>query len=144
MSFRLLSLLSDIERALRANGPAPGGGTWDTLRLIDFRRGLARLTLAVRSPERVTTTTGAILLQGFTLADGALCVKANLSWQGTENSTVYAIYARPGTNWQAEAGQFAGKWLDGRPALTAAAPPAVLAAPPLVPASHGEAMAATG
>lgn len=114
MSSRLLSLLTDIERALLANAPAPEGGTWDTLRLVNFRQGLARLTLAVRSPSRVTSATGSILLQGFTLADGSVCLKANLSWQGTDRSAICAVYSKPGTNWRDEARQIADKWLGGR------------------------------
>lgn len=140
MSPRLLSLLTDIEQALRASHPAPDGGTWDTLRLINFRQGLARLTLAVRSPTRVTSTAGSILLQSFTLADGALCVKANFSWQGTENTAVFAVYAQPGTNWRAEAVQLAGQWLDGRLAWSETATPARMAPP----GNHAEAMVAVG
>lgn len=137
MSSRLLSLLTDIERALLANDPNPDGGSWDTLRLINFRQGLARLTLSVRSPSRVTSTAGSILLQSFTLADGTFCLKANLTWQGTENSTVYAVYSKPETNWRVEAGQIADKWLDGRLALSeAASGPA--------PSRHEDSLAATG
>jgi|CXWL01.1.fsa_nt_gi hypothetical protein len=114
MASRLLSLLTDIERTVRANEPAPDGGNWDTLRLINFRQGLARLTLSIRSPARVTTSAGSLLLQGFSLADGSLCVKASLSWQGTDNAATYAVYAKPETNWRLEAAQIAEKWLDGR------------------------------
>ncbi|MBI2815144.1 MAG: hypothetical protein HYX71_12765 [Opitutae bacterium] len=124
MSSRLLSLLSEIERALVANDPTPGGGTWDTLRLVNFRLGLARLTLSIRSPARVTSAAGSILVQGFNLADGSFCLKANLAWQGTENSTVHAVYSKPETNWRMEAGQIADKWLDGRTALSEAGPAA--------------------
>ena len=113
MSTRLLSLLSDIEHALRANDPSPDGGDWDTLRLVNFRQGLARLTLSVRAPSRVTSAAGSILLQGFCLADGSFCLKANLAWQGTDNSAIYAVYSKPGTNWRLEAGQIADKWLEG-------------------------------
>lgn len=136
MSNRLLSLLTEIERALIANDSSPEGGTWDTLRLINFRQGLARLTLSVRSAAGVTATRGTILLQGFTLADGALCLKANLSWTGTDNTSVYAIYAKPDLNWRGEAAQIAVKWLDGQLALTEAQ----------AAAGHGEnsELAATG
>ena len=63
---------------------------------------------------------GAILLQNFTLADGSQCLKANLSWQGTENTAVYAIYAKPGLNWTLEASQIAIKWIDGQMAVASA------------------------
>jgi hypothetical protein len=60
------------------------------------------------------------LLQGFALADGSLCMKANLTWQGTENSAMYAIYAKPKIDWRLEASQIADKWLDGLLAVTEA------------------------
>ncbi len=118
MSNRLLSLLSEIERALIANDP--DGCSWDTMRLINYQQGLARMTLAVKSPAQDPAPRGAILLQNFTLADGSQCLKANLSWQGTENTSVYAIYAKPAINWTLEASQIALKWLDGQPAAVAA------------------------
>ena len=121
MSNRLLSLLTEIERSLIANDSSPDGGTWETLRLINFPQGLARLTLAVRSADGSTATRGTILLQGFTLADGSLCLKANLAWTGTENTSVYAIYSKPEINWRGEAAQIAVKWLDGQLALAEAA-----------------------
>lgn len=118
MSSRLLSLLTDVERALCVNDPAPDDGAWDTRRLVNFHQGLARLTISNRSAERVTTARGAILLQSFALADGSCCVKATLSWQGSDNSSVYAVYAKPETSWPVEAGQIAIKWLDGRLAIS--------------------------
>jgi hypothetical protein len=142
MAPRLLSLLTDIERALLANAPAPDGGTWDTLRLVNFRQGLARLTLAIRSPSRVTSAAGSILIQGFSLADGSFCLKANLTWQGSENSTVYAVYSKPGTNWPLEAGQIADKWLDGRLVLSEAAQ--ADASVRMEPAAQGAPLAAAG
>lgn len=117
MSNRLLSLLTDIERALVANDPSPDGGSWDTMRLINYHQGLARLTLAVKSPEQITKSRGSVLLQDFSLADGSKCLKANLSWEGQETTLVYAIYSKPQINWTHEAGQIASKWLDGQPAV---------------------------
>ena len=113
MSNRLLTLLSDIERSIISNDPSPDGGTWDTLRLINFHQGLARLTLSVRSPAGLSSPRGIILLQHFTLADETQCVKANLSWQGAEKSSVYAIYSKPQMNWHSEAAQIGTQWLDG-------------------------------
>ncbi len=114
MSNRLLSLLTEIERALVASEPAPDGGTWDTLRLINFAQGLARLTISVKSAAHVTSAQGSILLQSFTLADGSECLKANLGWQGVEESATYAVYAQAHTDWPSEASQIAAKWLGGR------------------------------
>lgn len=113
MSNRILTLLTEIERALVANDPTPDGGMWDTLRLINFHQGLARLTLSVRSSAGVTSGRGIILLQHFNLADGTQCVKANLTWQGVEKPVVYSIYSKPLVNWHLEAGQIAVQWLDG-------------------------------
>jgi hypothetical protein len=113
MSNRLLTLLTEIERALIANDPSPDGGTWDTLRLINFHQGLARLTLSVRSQEGLTSSRGTVLLQDFSLADGTQCVKASLSWTGVEKSVVYSIYSKPQLDWHREAGQIAAQWLDG-------------------------------
>jgi len=121
MPNRLLSLLSEIERALLATDSSPGGGTWDTMRLINYHQGLARLTLAVKLSGQAPESRGSILLQNFTLADGTQCLKANLAWQGTENTSVYAIYAKPTVNWTLEASQIAEKWLDGQPAATTVA-----------------------
>jgi hypothetical protein len=120
MSNRLLTLLTEIERALVANDPSPDGGTWDTLRLINFHQGLARLTLSVRSPAGVTAGRGIILLQHFTLADETQCVKANLTWKGSEKSVVYSIYSKPLVNWHLEASQIATQWLDGQLAIVEA------------------------
>ena len=113
MSNRILSLLTEIENALKANDPSPDDGTWDTMRLINFHQGLARLTLAVRSISGVTAGRGAIVLQDFTLADGTQCVKANLTWREVEQPVVYSIYSKPQLNWKVEAGQIANQWLDG-------------------------------
>jgi hypothetical protein len=114
MSNRLLSLLTEIERALVASEPAPDGGKWDTLRLINFAQGLARLTIAVKSSARVTSARGSILLQAFTLADGSECLKTNLCWQGVDNTSTHAVYSQPQTDWSREAAQIAAKWREGQ------------------------------
>lgn len=113
MSNRLLSLLSEIEHAIKANDSNPDGGTWETLRIVNFHQGLARLNLAVRSGAGTAAKRGAILLQGFTLADGAEAVKSSLSWHGSENIESYSAYSKPEVNWHSQANQIATKWLDG-------------------------------
>ena len=113
MSNRLLTLLTDIERSIVANDPSPDGGNWDSMRLINFHQGLARLTLNVNPSTGSSSARGIILLQHFTLADDTQCVKANLSWHGVEKSTVYSIYSKPELDWHREAGQIAAQWLDG-------------------------------
>lgn len=114
MSTRLLSLLTEIENAIVANDASPENGTHETSRVINFKQGLARLALVVRSSAGATTARGAILLQNYSLADGSQCVKANLSWYGTESTAIYAIYGKAETNWKGEASQIAIKWLDGQ------------------------------
>ena len=120
MSNRLLTLLTHIERAVIANDPSPEGGNWDTLRLVNFHQGLARLTLSIRSTAGVTSSQGVVLLQNFTLADGTQCVKASLTWQGIEASSVYSIYSKPSLDWNREAGQIGAQWLDGHSAAVEA------------------------
>ncbi len=116
MSNRLLTLLTQIERAVIANDPSPEGGAWDTLRLVNFHQGLARLTLSIRSVTGATSIQGIVLLQNFTLADGTECVKANLNWQGIEKSALYSIYSKPLLDWNREAAQIGAQWLEGHSA----------------------------
>ncbi|MEY2882034.1 MAG: hypothetical protein RLZZ15_4414 [Verrucomicrobiota bacterium] len=108
---RLLSFLTAIEKALVAESPALDGGAWDSSRMISFHRGLARLTLAPRPGN--DGPQGGLLLQEFELADGSLCLKAGLSWQGSEASAVVAVYSTPQLNWKLEASRIAGAWLAG-------------------------------
>ena len=129
MSNRLLTLLTEIERAIIANDPTPDEGRWESSRLINFHQGLARLTLSVSAPAGVTTVRGIVLLQHFILADGTQCVKANLSWAGVEKSSIYSIYSKPLLNWNREASQIAVQWLDGHLAAIEAAQAAAAATP---------------
>lgn len=108
---RLLSFLTEIENALHAESPALDGGAWDTLRMVNFHHGLARLTLTPRSGN--TLPSGAIFVQEFVLADGSLCLKASLNWKGREAFPVMAVYSTPRSNWKLEASRIAGHWLEG-------------------------------
>lgn len=112
---RLLSFLSDIERAVIAGAPA-GNNAWDATRMVNFHHGLARLTLKPRSPGQGIAAGGSIFLQSFTLADGSLCLKASLNWNGCEAVPVLAVYSTPTLNWKNEAGRIATGWLAGPPA----------------------------
>ncbi len=130
MHTRLLSFLSDIERALAADDPSPEDGTWETSRSVNYHQGLARLTLDVRTATGLKPR-GSVLLQGYQLADGTPCLKAALSWHGTETGAVRAIYSKPDLDWTREARKVAAEWMAGPPADTAAsevAEPAELAA----------------
>lgn len=113
---RLLSFLSDIERALLAESPAIDGGAWETARMVNFHHGLARLTLKARPGAEVIATGGTIFLQAFALADGSLCLKASLNWKGSEAFPTHAVYSRPNLNWKLEASRIASAWLEGPPA----------------------------
>lgn len=114
MHSRLLSFLSDFERALQADDPAPDDGSWETTRTVNYHLGLARLTLAVKSAAGLTPR-GSILLQAYQLADGTPCLKAAMSWHGSENSGVRAIYSKPDLNWTSEARKVAAEWMAGPP-----------------------------
>ncbi len=114
MHSRLLSFLSDIERSLHADDPAPDDGSWETSRTVNYHLGLARLTLAVKSAAGLTPR-GSILLQGYQLADGTPCLKAAMAWHGSENSGVRAIYSKPDLNWTSEARKVAAEWMAGPP-----------------------------
>lgn len=130
MHTRLLSFLSDIERALAADDPSPEDGTWETSRSVNYHQGLARLTLGVRTATGLKPR-GSVLLQGYQLADGTPCLKAALSWYGTETGAVRAIFSKPDLDWTREARKVAAEWMAGPPADTAAsevAEPAELAA----------------
>lgn len=117
MHTRLLSFLSDVERALVADDPAPSDGVWETARTVNYHLGLARLTLGVRLPAGgKNEPRGSILLQSYMLADGSPCLKAALSWTGTDRNVVRSIYSRPEVNWVSEARKVAAEWMGGPPA----------------------------
>lgn len=113
---RLLSFLSDIERAVIAESPVVDGGAWETTRMVNFQHGLARLTLTPRASSEFAMPGGAIFLQAFVLADGSLCLKASLNWKGSEAFPVIAVYSTPTMNWKLEASKIASAWLEGPPA----------------------------
>ena len=104
---RLLSFLSDIERAVIAESPAVDGGAWETSRMVNFHHGLARLTLTARPGVETAAVGGSIFLQAFVLADGSLCLKASLNWKGSEAFPVLAVYSTPNLNWKIEASRIA-------------------------------------
>lgn len=113
---RLLSFLTDTEHALVAEAGMAGGGTWEVSRMVNYNQGLARMTLTERTGDGQPELKGHILLQSFTLADGSICLKANLAWQGSTEANVISVYSKPRTNWRAEAGMVASAWLSGPPA----------------------------
>lgn len=114
---RLLSFLSDIEKALIAESPMIDGGAWEATRMVNFHQGLARLTLVPR-PEN-DFPGGAIFLQSFQLGDGSVSLKASLSWQGSDVFPVLSVYSTPRLNWKLEASRIASSWLEGPGAVVA-------------------------
>lgn len=114
---RLLSFLSDIEHALIAESPMVDGGAWDSNRMVNFNHGLARLTLTARAGNDLPVSGGTIFLQAFVLADGSLCLKANLNWKGSDAFPVMAVYSTPNVNWKLEASKIASAWLEGPPSM---------------------------
>lgn len=113
---RLLSFLSEIERAIVAESPAIDGGAWESSRMVNFHHGLARLTLAPRAGAELPHAGGTIFLQCFTLADGSLTLKASLNWKGSDAFPVLAVYSTPALNWKLEAARIALAWMEGPPA----------------------------
>jgi len=116
MHARLLSFLSSFERAIAADDPSPDDGAWDAERTVNYTNGLARLTLAVKISGQPKRVRGGVLLQGFKLADGSPCLKAQFSWAGTEITAAHAIFDKPGCDWKYEARKLAALWMAGPPA----------------------------
>ena len=116
---RLLSFITEIERALVAESPAIDGGAWDSARLVNFQQQLARLSLTARPGAELPVTRGTIFLQSFALADGSLCLKTSLNWNDNNAPVTIAVYATPGVNWKLEASRIASLWLEGPRAVAA-------------------------
>jgi hypothetical protein len=121
MNSRLLSFLSDFERAIMADDPSPEDGSWQTSRTVNYRNGLARLQLSVRLPDSSNKQRGSVLLQSYNLADGSACLKAHLNWAGSETTAVHAIFTKPGNDWKSQARRLAAEWMAGVPAAAPAA-----------------------
>jgi hypothetical protein len=114
---RLLSFLTDIERAIRVEANADEGLIWDTTRIVNFKTGLARLSLTSREADSGFPA-GGVLVQHYALANGSFCVKASLSWEGCEGCSVVSVYETPLLNWKLEASRIATAWLAGPASIT--------------------------
>ena len=117
MSTRLLSALTDIERALQREAAAQNLAPWTVTRMVNYHHHVARMTLTPPAGQPLAQR-GAIFVQLFVLADGSTSLKANLSWQGSEAFPSLPIYGTPQTNWSAEFGLIAHAWFAGPPAET--------------------------
>ena len=111
MNAPLLSFLTEFENALTAAEPL-ADGNWNCTRTVNYGRGTARMSLALRQGER-TTARGQITLQGYRLADGTFCLKAHLQWEGTDQLRTRSIYSKPNLDWNTEAKRTAEDWLAG-------------------------------
>ena len=114
---RLLSFLTDIERAIRVEANADEGAIWDSTRIVNFKAGLARLTLTSREADSGFPA-GGLLIQHFDLANGSFCIKASLNWQGCEGSSIISVYETPTLNWKLEASRIATAWIAGPASIT--------------------------
>ncbi len=112
MPYRLLSLLTEIEKAVRAGQEALGGPALDSSRMVNFRAGLARIQWRAAAGAGADPR-GHIQLQHFALADGRACIKAAMGWHGVDLRRTVEIFAAPDVNWTTEAQRVAEAWLDG-------------------------------
>jgi hypothetical protein len=110
---RLLSFLNDIETALKQQAAANPGPAWEVTRMVNYHQNLARMMLTPAGGVENNPRGGAILLQSFLLADGSICVKASLAWEGSTTQPVLSVYAKPHVDWPAEATRIASAWLAG-------------------------------
>ena len=107
---RPLSFLTDIEALIRKSEAS--ALPQETVRSIDFRRGLARLQLTPEGDE--------VLVQCFELADGRDCLKAVVRWSESEVQRELAVYpteTNRATVWRESAQRVARLWLEGAPAV---------------------------
>jgi hypothetical protein len=115
MATRLLSFLNDVEQTLLKEAAANMGPTWVASRMVNYHHSVARMTLTPATTDDPAQLRGSVFLQGFELADGSLCVKASLNWQGSDTFPVIAVYSQPSVDWRAEASRIASLWLAGPP-----------------------------
>lgn len=112
---QLLSFLTEIGDALIKQSVSDMGPTWDITRMVNYHHGLGRMTLTPPAGADETQMRGTIFLQTYRLADGSLCLKANLSWHGSERLSSLTVFTKPGLKWRAETAQIASTWLAGPP-----------------------------
>jgi hypothetical protein len=114
MHMRLNSILTAIEEALVAADPSPSDGSWHAVRTVNYTTGIARMKISVRDASGELKPRGAIHLNGFRLADESACLKATLTWHGSEASTTRSVFEKPYIDWLHEAQQISTEWV-GRP-----------------------------
>jgi len=117
---RLLSFLTEIERAVLMEANAAEGAVWSSSRMVNFQTGLGRLMLTLRPDAEPGMPEGSIVVQHFALADGAFCLKASLQWTNASSPVVLSVYETPQLNWKMEAARIAATWMAGAPAEASA------------------------
>jgi hypothetical protein len=117
MATRLLSFLSDIEKALIKESASNMGPTWEYARMVSYHNRMARITITPQKDSEVEVHGGTVFLQGFRLADGSPCLKATVAWDGSAATTVISVYSKPELNWASEAARIASVWFAGPPAI---------------------------
>lgn len=114
MNTNLLSFLTELEAAIQMDDPEPGeGGAWENHRTVNYRLGLAQLSLAVRRPDKQREERGTVELQSYTLAEGTNCLRAQLSWHGQTEIRNHMIYSKPDVDWKREARRVGAEWMSG-------------------------------
>jgi hypothetical protein len=117
MATRLLSFLSDIEKALIKESASNMGPTWEYSRMVSYHNRMARMTITPQKDSEAGVHGGTVFLQGFRLSDGSPCLRATVSWDGSAASTVISVYSKPELNWGTEAARIASAWFAGPPAI---------------------------
>jgi hypothetical protein len=92
MATRLLSFLSDIEKALIKESASNMGPTWEYSRMVSYHNRMARMTITPQKDSEPGVHAGTVFLQGFRLADGSPCLKATVAWEGSAASTVISVW----------------------------------------------------
>ena len=119
MNQRLLSLLSQVEHALRQTD-IEATHHLRASRSVDYRQGTARLAFE----QADGTMWGAAEVQGYRLANGESCLKVTVGPAGAGLRRSHSIFPREGCDWTVEAGKIARSWLEAmatEPALHEAA-----------------------
>lgn len=129
---QLLSLLTEIGDTLIKQSVSDMGPTWETTRMVNYHHGLGRMTLTPPAGADPAQMRGTIFLQSYKLADGSLCLKANLSWHGSDQCVPLTVFSKPSLKWRTAIGQIASSWLAGPPS------PVVNFGESSQPAAHGD------
>lgn len=114
---RLLSFISEIEKAIAAESPMVDGGAWKTIRTINFAKGIAKVDITALSSDMLAHTGGSILVQAFALADGTPCLKVRIDWrEGIGAPAEFSVFSTPVSNMKLDASRIGSRFVEGPPA----------------------------